>query len=411
MLKRAEILSVGTELLMGQIVDTNAAWIAERLPEMGYAAQYRQTVGDNLERLTESIKLALSRAETVILIGGLGPTQDDLTRDGVAAALGVPLVFDPEIETHLRSEFKRRGLTWRETQLRQAYYPEGAEPLPNPNGTAPGLLIRKNEQIVLCLPGPPGELRPMFTKVAEKIRTPNAILTSRVLRICGMGENVVEHELADLMEQVNPTLAPYAKTGEVHIRLASSAPTKEQAERELDTLEQTIRERLGSHVYGVNEETIEFSVLQLLKERSETVCTAESITGGMLGSRLTSIPGSGKSYLGGVVVYDAGQKTNLLGLDPEMVERETPVSRAVAIGLAENARAKLGADWAIGTVGNAGPTSDEGGKEVGLVYIAISGKNGTECEEFHFVGTREDIRIRTCQSAFTMLRNQLLPRM
>ncbi|OWU65028.1 MAG: competence/damage-inducible protein A, partial [Armatimonadetes bacterium Cent15-Ar3] len=311
----AEIVAVGTELLLGQITDTHSATMARILAECGIGCRHRQTVGDNLDRIVEVLRQALSRADVVVCIGGLGPTADDLTRDAIALALDDTLETVPEIEERLRRWFASRNYTWVESNARQAQKPTCAEIIPNPNGTAPGLVARKNGKTVFALPGPRGEFDPMaYDSVKPMLETlgGGVVIHSRVLRITGVGESAVEERIKHLMESENPTVAPYAQPSEVHLRLTARSSSLSEAEALLDPVEAAIREELGSAVYGLNKTTLEEAVLSLLIARDETVSTAESMTGGGLGSRLTMVPGASAAYVGGVVTYTVGAKMALL---------------------------------------------------------------------------------------------------
>jgi nicotinamide-nucleotide amidase len=429
----AEIVAVGTELLLGQITDTHSATMARILAECGIGCRHRQTVGDNLDRIVEVLRQALSRADVVVCIGGLGPTADDLTRDAIALALDDTLETVPEIEERLRRWFASRNYTWVESNARQAQKPTCAEIIPNPNGTAPGLVARKNGKTVFALPGPRGEFDPMaYDSVKPMLETlgGGVVIHSRVLRITGVGESAVEERIKHLMESENPTVAPYAQPSEVHLRLTARSSSLSEAEALLDPVEAAIREELGSAVYGLNKTTLEEAVLSLLIARDETVSTAESMTGGGLGSRLTMVPGASAAYVGGVVTYTVGAKEALLDskaatsasltpnpLSPlgeerglsEILLTNGPVSPETATLMAESIRAKLGTTYAVAITGNAGPTADVDGKAVGLVYIAIASAAGTSVEECKFRGIREDIRARAEQTALRLLRERLIP--
>jgi nicotinamide-nucleotide amidase len=429
----AEIVAVGTELLLGQITDTHSATMARILAECGIGCRHRQTVGDNLDRIVEVLRQALSRADVVVCIGGLGPTADDLTRDAIALALDDTLETVPEIEERLRRWFASRNYTWVESNARQAQKPTCAEIIPNPNGTAPGLVARKNGKTVFALPGPRGEFDPMaYDSVKPMLETlgGGVVIHSRVLRITGVGESAVEERIKHLMESDNPTVAPYAQPSEVHLRLTARSSSLSEAEALLDPVEAAIREELGSAVYGLNKTTLEEAVLSLLIARDETVSTAESMTGGGLGSRLTMVPGASAAYVGGVVTYTVGAKEALLdskaatsaSLTPnpisplgeerglsEILLTNGPVSPETATLMAESIRAKLGTTYAVAITGNAGPTADVDGKAVGLVYIAIASAAGTSVEECKFRGIREDIRARAEQTALRLLRERLIP--
>lgn len=402
----AEIVSVGTELLLGQTVDTNAAELGRKLAALGIVHRRRQTVGDNLERAADAIREALGRADTVFTIGGLGPTQDDLTRDAVALALGVSLVHDPEIEAHLRAMFERRRIPWTDSQTRQAQRPEGSQPVANPNGTAPGLICERDGKRVIALPGPPNEFGPMVEgPVGEYLAalTGGMALHSRVVRVCGMGESMVERTIRDLVDGENPTVAPYAKLGEVHLRVSTMAPDADSAASVLQPVVATIRERLGKHVYGFDDQPLESAVIGLLRVRKQTLAVAESMTGGGLGGRLTSVEGSSAAFVGGVIAYQAQVKEQLLGVSRELLAAHGTVSEACAVAMAEGARVRFETDFALGITGNAGPTVDAAGTRVGTVFIALASSEGTQVVEHEFTGQRGAVRSKAAQGALTML--------
>lgn len=407
----AEIVSVGTELLLGQIVDTNAAYLSRVLSEVGISVYRRSTVGDNRERLLAALQQGLSSADVVFTIGGLGPTMDDITRDVLAEATGVPLVFDEGIADHLRSFFQSRGQVVLESQLRQAYVPASGKALPNPNGTAPGLLFDIPPKIVFALPGPPGEFVPILENEVLPIlreKTGGWTIRSRVVRICGMGEAMVEDRVKDLMASDNPTLAPYAKTGEVHLRVTARAASSEEADALIGPVVAEITRRLGSHVYAFDDEPLEASVVRLLREAQLTLATAESCTGGMLAGRITDIPGSSEVFLGGVVAYSNQAKVALLGVEEGLIAAHGAVSGEVASAMASGVRDRFGASFGIGITGIAGPSGGTREKPVGLVWLALAHFDGVDVIRSQYVGMRGDIRTRATQTALTMLRDQLL---
>ena len=408
----AEIVSVGTELLMGQIADTNAQALGRLLPELGIAHHHRQTVGDNLGRLADALRLALGRADLVFTIGGLGPTEDDLTRDGIAAALGVGLVHDTEIEAGIRAIFADRRLKWTDSQLRQAMRPADAVVLDNPNGTAPGLFCRAGSKIVIALPGPKGEFVPMLDLVRARLvpLVSGDVIHSRVLRVVGIGESGVEERIRELMRGANPSVAPYAKPGEVHLRLTAHAATVMEADAMLDPVDARIREALGDAVFGVDDQTLEEVVLGMLRARGETVAVAESCTGGGLGARLTSVAGASDVFLGGVISYANSAKSGVLGVPEALLEASGAVSEECALAMAAGLARSMGtqADWAVSITGVAGPGGGTEAKPVGLVWIGVDGPTGAKAHEFHFRGTRGDIRARSTQMALVLLRRALL---
>lgn len=406
----AEIVSVGTELLLGQILDTHAATMARILAECGINCQHRATVGDNLDRAVSTLKLALSRADVVVTIGGLGPTADDLTRDAIALALDDTLEVVPEVEEKLKRFFAQRGAQWVGSNGRQAQKPTCADLIDNPNGTAPGLVCRKNGKTVFALPGPRGEFDPMaYDQVKPMLETLGGgqVIHSRVLRVIGVGESLAEEKIRHLMDSTNPTIAPYAQPMEVHLRVTAKAPTVREAEKLIDPAEASIRAILGSAVYGTNLTTLETAVIELLTERGETISTAESMTGGGLGARLSSVEGSSKAYKGGVVTYTVEAKKTLLP-GSESVDLSNPVSVEVAKFMAESIRKSLGTTYAVSITGNAGLTSDVGGQPRGLVYIGVATAGGTHVEECKFRGIRADIRSRAEQVALRLVREAIL---
>lgn len=401
----AEIISVGTELLLGDTVDTNAAFLGQFLAKLGIACTQRQTVGDNLNRATEAIRLAKSRADIVITIGGLGPTEDDLTRHAVAAAFESELIVDEEVLVTIKKLFSDRGAPWIESNSRQAERPPFCVPLSNPHGTATGLFGKSDNKWVVCLPGPPSELVPMANGPLrnELQHLSGQIIHSRVLRVAGMGESAVEDRIKDLLASNQPTVAPYAKTFEVHLRLTASAPTVEEASSLLDPMEQRIRERLGQHVYSIDDQSLESVILAHLIDRKETLSVAESLTGGGLGQRLTSVPGASQAFLGGLILYTPQTKSNLLGIDPARLEQFGAVSEEIAYDLAEAARRKLGSTYALSLTGNAGPTVDSGPYPVGTVFIGLSSPSGTQVIQGNFGKSREAVRLRSAQTALFAL--------
>jgi nicotinamide-nucleotide amidase len=407
----AEIVSVGTELLLGQIVDTHAPVMARILAECGIGCTRRVTVGDNWERLVATLKEGLDRSDILITIGGLGPTVDDLTRDAIAAALDDSLEVVPEIEDRLRLFFSSRNIPWNPSIGRQAQKPRSATLIDNPNGTAPGLFCQKNSKSVIALPGPKGEFNPMaHGRVKELLSRMEGdrVIHSRTLKIIGMGESTVEERVRDLMDSDSPSVAPYAHTGEVHLRLTAKASSVQGADEIIDPIDAKIRERLGDAVFGIDSDTVESKVIDLLKAHGKSLAVAESMTGGELGARLTMVPGSSKVFLGGGIVYSPRAKSELAEVSTSSLDNFGPVSREVASELAEGIRKKLGADFAIAITGNAGPDVDRGDQPVGQVYLALAEEGRVVVEESLYRGVREDIRRRATQQALLMIRQRLL---
>ncbi len=411
---RAETVSIGTELLMGQIIDADAAAIGQFCAEHGLSHFYRQTVGDNLERATESIRLALSRNEIVFTIGGLGPTSDDLTREAIAAAVEQPLVHDPALADELREIFKTRGLSFSDSQLRQALRPRDSKAIPNPNGTAPGLICPVGDKFVVALPGPPSELLPMLAgPIHDWIESLSSAppISIRIFRVAGMGEATVTDKIGDLLQSSRPMLAPYAKTGEVHLRGSIQAESPAEAESVLDELEQTLRERLGDALYGTGEDSLATVVGEMLKERRWRVVTAESCTAGMLSALLTEPDGASSFFSRGFVTYAPESKVELLGVSEDLIERVGTVSHEVAIAMAEGALAHSDADTAISITGVAGDEPlDEppAPKPSGLVYVGLAGESGSTAVELKLRGARSAIRERAAMAALTEFRKWLL---
>jgi len=405
---KAEIVSVGTELLLGQITDTNAAYLGRALSEVGVAVYRRVTVGDNRERLLAALREAVGGADIVFTIGGLGPTQDDITRDVLSEAMGVPLRFDEAIARRLRSFFESRGLEVLESQLRQAYVPTSGRALDNPNGTAPGLLFEASGKIAIALPGPPGEFVPILENEVMPFlrqRAGGTTIRSRIVRICGMGEAMVEDRVKDLMSSDNPTVAPYAKTGEVHLRVTAQAGSVQATEALIEPVVRQIEARLGSHVYAYDDEPLEAAVVRMLREAGMTLATAESCTGGLLAKRITDVPGSSDVYLGGVVAYSNDAKVNLVGVPADLIAAHGAVSREVAEALATGARCRFASNVGVGITGVAGPGGGTPEKPVGLVCLAIATADGVESEATTYIGIRQDIRTKATQSALTKLRD------
>jgi nicotinamide-nucleotide amidase len=409
----AEILTVGTELLLGQIVDTNASWIAQRLAEAGIDLFYKTTVGDNAARIEAAFRQALGRAEVIIATGGLGPTEDDLTREVVAAVLGRPLRLDPTVLAHIEGRFAHRKIPMPDNNRKQAMVPEGAEVLHNPNGTAPGLFLKDRGRCIALLPGVPAEMKPLLTEqIIPRIREAFGIgsrIVSRVLKTCGISESKVDQAIGDYFREMrNPTIGVLAHAGEIHIRLTCKGEDAAAISRMLDELEGRIRERLGPLIFGRDEERLETLVGQLLRERPATLAVAESCTGGLLASRLTDIPGSSDYFERGVVTYSVGAKEEILAVPPQIIREFGAVSMTVARFMAEGIRRLSGTTFGLAITGIAGPTGGTPQKPVGLVYVALAWEGGHVAREYRFHGGRELIKYRAAQMALEMLRRHLL---
>lgn len=410
----AETLSVGTELLLGQIVDTDAVFLAQMLSRLGIPLYFRTTVGDNPSRIQEALRLALSRADLVITIGGLGPTMDDLTKEMATEVLGVPLVEDAAHAEWLRGLGRERGWpTVPESFSKQALVPQSGRGLPNPNGTALGALFEKGGKTVICLPGPPNELVPMAEGsvepyLRERTAGQRQVIRSRTLRIIGMGESSVEDRVRDLMRGDNPTVAPYAKTGEVHLRITARAASEAEADQQIAPIEQALRDRLGDVVYGADDETLEYALVHLLLLLGQSLATAESCTGGLIAQRLTSVPDSSQVFGEGFVTYSNAAKTKNVNVPETLLAVHGAVSAEVAQAMATGARTVANADLAVSVTGIAGPGGGTDEKPVGTVHIGLAWDGGVVSEHHQFLGGRADVRWRSAQSALALVRRFLL---
>ncbi len=405
----AEILGVGTELLLGNIVNTDARDISVMLSELGINVYWHSVVGDNPERLTESVEIAKKRADIIITTGGLGPTCDDLTKVVLARAFGLGLEFNEEAAERMRQHFAVLNKPMTENNLQQAYLPEGCTVFQNLWGTAPGCAFRAEGCIVLMLPGPPRECNAMFRHCAMPyLRSlSDETIVSHNIRIFGMGESSVEFKLRDMMNEMsNPTLAPYAKEGECMLRVTAKAHNEAEAERMMEPVIEKVRGVLGSVIYGIDSESLEETVFGLMRDRGVTLAVAESCTGGFMAKRITDMAGASKVFLGGATVYSDASKASLLGIDRALIAEKGAVSEEVAREMATKVREKLGADIGIGITGVAGPDTD-GRHEVGEVYIALADKDGVYCRLFTLGKTRERVRLAAANNAFDLIRRRL----
>ncbi len=412
----AEIISVGTELLLGEIIDTNAAYLSQRLAVLGIDVHRRHTIGDNLDRLAEQIRDSLSRADFAILCGGLGPTEDDLTRDGAALAVRRPVVPFPDAEVRLRAFFEARGYPFTANNLRQATAPEGATLLDNEAGTAPGFVVDEDGKLIIALPGPPPELYQMWENAVEPLlrarvtRAEGGVgIFSRVLRCTGTGESLVAHELHDLIVgQDDPTIALHASPGEVKVRLATKALDQAAAEERFAPTEQEIRGRLGACIYGVDDESMEVVVGNLLRERGATLAVAESCTGGLVGHRITNIPGASDYFLADIVAYSNAVKTSVLGVPEDVLFREGAVSEECARAMCDGARRRTGATYGLATTGIAGPGGGTPEKPAGTVFLAVGSAEGIITLGYVWPTSRTIFKERVAQTALNMLRKLVL---
>ena len=402
-----EILSVGTELLLGTTTNTDARDISLALAEIGINVYWHTAVGDNPARLTECIYRARNRADLIITTGGLGPTCDDLTKQTLARAFGRELCYDESAATAIRAYFAQRGTAFTENNLRQAWLPEGCTVLPNYWGTAPGCMFEQDGVYVVMLPGPPRECLPMLeTHVLPWLRQfSNETIRSHTVRMFGIGESAMEARLRDLMDGANPTVAPYAKTGECLVRVTAKAGSDEECDALMAETLQEVLNRMGDLVYGVDSPSLEHRVLELLAEQGKTLATAESCTGGMVSQRITAIPGASEYFKGGVNVYTEEAKTMLLGIRQSFIDENGVVSAEVAAKMAKRVRKLLDSSLGVGITGWAGPDGDD----VGLVYVALAAKGECFVRRLQLGANADRDRIRTvaAHNAFDMIRRYL----
>ena len=408
----AEIITVGTELLLGNIANTNAQELSQALSSVGINVYWHTVVGDNPTRLAEAVDIACRRADVILTTGGLGPTYDDLTKQTVCAAFGLPLVFHPEILEGIRAYFEKNvHLTMPENNRPQAEFPDGAVIFPNSVGTAPGCAFQCDGVHVVMLPGPPFEMRtmlrdhalPYLRKLSEEVIVSHDIMTF------GLGESPMEELLRERMTHMeNPSLATYAKPSEVRLRATAKAPTAEAAEAMLRPVVDEVCALLGDVVYGVDVASLEAACSALLRERGMTLASAESCTGGQIAQRMTALPGASQVYRGGVVSYWTDMKADVLGVSREILDRYGAVSEQTARAMAQGARRITGADAAVSVTGVAGPDPDERGNGVGLVFIGLDTPEGTFCRRCDFGRRRRDrIQELAANHAFDLLRRYL----
>ena len=408
---RAEIISIGTELLLGEIVDTNSAFVAARLPALGIDLYYKHTVGDNLRRLVETLGRALERADLVLCTGGLGPTEDDLTREAIAQVMGEEPRVDPEIEAWLRGVFARRGGTMPERNIKQAWLIPSARAISNPRGTAPGWWVERDAKLVIAMPGPPAEMTRMWEEeVAPELlrRRPGAVLITRTIKTAGIGEGSVDEMLSPLLKTTNPSVGIYARADGIHVRIAAKAPTEEEARKMIEPLEAEMRRILGGAVWGADDDTFESVIGEMLVERGLTLAVMESCSGGLLADAITNVPGSSRYFRGGIVSY-ATEVKEAMGVDPAVIREHGVVSAETAAAMARAVRERLDADIGVGVTGVAGPEPQEGAP-VGLVYIAVDGgeKVAPQSLSFQFAQSRQAIKRRAVTQAIMLLRRALL---
>ncbi|MBM7572096.1 competence/damage-inducible protein A [Aquibacillus albus] len=405
---KAEIIAVGTELLLGQIANTNAQWISDTLARHGVNVFFHGVVGDNLERVKSTFELANDRSDLVIITGGLGPTDDDLTREAFQAMTNEKLVEHPESMNKILNYFKKTNRKMTPNNKKQALVFEGAQVIYNNVGMAPGMISEYNDTIWIFMPGVPREMKSIMTDGAlpylkDRLNL-STVIQSRMLRFIGIGESQLEHDLKKIIDhQSNPTIAPLATDGEVALRITAKGKSIEEANNLIDLTEKKVLNIVGDYFYGYDEETIQSKILSLLKEKETTIATAESLTGGSFSDSIVSIPGASEVFNGGIVCYSTDVKKQILQVSSETIDKYGTISEPCAEEMAKNIQTKLHANVGISFTGVAGPDKSEG-KDVGTVFISIyhaSGKSLTE--SFQFFGDRESIRIRTVKKGLELL--------
>jgi len=398
-------MSVGTELLLGQIVDTNAAYLAEYLSGLGVDLYWQATVGDNLARLTDELRRGWERADLIVMTGGVGPTEDDLTREAIAALLGEEMVVQDDLAEHLRAWFGRRGQAMPERNLKQATLIPSAQALPNPIGTAPGWWVERDGRVIVAMPGVPVEMRKMWEEQAVprlQGRLPGGgVILSRTLKCVGIGESAVEELVQPLIRSTNPTLATYAKQDGVHLRMTAKSTSRAAAEQALAEFEPRVRALAGDYIYGADDETLAGVIGRQLTARGLTLATMESLTGGLLASQVTDAPGSSAYFLGGVVTYSAEAKAGH-GVDRGLLERHGTVAGETAQAMATAVRHEFGTDIGLATTGVAGPDELEG-KPAGTIYVALDFRGAVESEHQRWRTTRQENKRRAALAALNLL--------
>lgn len=410
----AEIISVGTELLLGNILNTNAQFLAQQFAELGIPHYFQTVVGDNPDRLKQAIQIASDRARILVFTGGLGPTPDDLTTETIADFFGAPLIERPEIIEDIAQKFAQRGRQMTDNNRKQALIPQGADILYNPVGSAPGMIWQPRSNLtILTFPGVPTEMQRMWHEIAvpylKQQGWGKAAIVSRMLRFWGTSESALAEKVAPFFDLENPTVAPYANLGEVKLRISAKAPSEEEAYKLIAPIEQQIREIAGNDCYGVDEDSLASVVGELLQKNNATLSVAESCTGGGLGQMLTSISGSSAYFWGGIIAYDNSVKEKLLGVDPQALQEFGAVSEVVAKQMAAEVRSRLKTTWGLSITGVAGPGGGTETKPVGLVYIGVANAEKVVSYQFQFGDRgREWVRHVSACTALDLLRRKLL---
>lgn len=408
---KAEIITVGTEILLGDIVNTNSQFLAKELASLGIDVYYQSTVGDNESRLMDTLNESLDRSDIIITTGGLGPTNDDITKEVAAKCFNQELVFYDDIWKDIKQYFEKIGVEPTENNKKQAYFPKDCIILNNSNGTAPGAILKKENKMIIVLPGPPKEMIPMFNNELKKHleNLTNYKLISRTLRFFGIGESELEDKLSDIINnQTNPTIAPYAKEGEVTLRITAKSYTRDDADNLIDEVENKIKTVVGKYLYGYGETTLEETVAKLLVEKNLTIAVSESCTGGMVSSMLIDYPGISQVFMEGCVTYSNEAKMSRLGVKKETLDSFGAVSTETAIEMAKGVAMNLKTNVGLSTTGIAGPGGGTTEKPVGLVYIGLYINGKTKVKKLNLAGSREKIRVKATKEALNFLRLELL---
>ena len=408
---RAEIITVGTEILLGDIVNTNSQYLAKELANLGIEVYYQGTVGDNEKRLLQSFEESLNRSDIVITTGGLGPTKDDLTKETAAKFFNQELVLDEKSWSDIKVYFNKLGKVPTENNKKQAYFPKDAIILENNNGTAPGAILKKGKKIIIVLPGPPKEMKPMFEEIVKPYlkRLTNGTLVSKTLRFYGIGESYLEEEIIDIInEQSNPTIAPYAKDTEVTLRVTAKGASKEEAIDLINPVVNKIKDRVGNYIYSYDDTSLEDTVAKLIINKNLTISVAESCTGGMVSSYLINYPGISSVFMEGCVTYSNEAKIKSLGVKKETLDKFGAVSEQTAIEMAKGIAKRHNTNIGLATTGIAGPEGGSDEKPVGLVYFGIYINGKTISKRYIFNGNRQQIRLRATKTILNDLRLELI---
>jgi nicotinamide-nucleotide amidase len=406
---KAEIIAVGTELLIGQITNTNARYISEKLNEYGVSVFYHTVVGDNNGRIKKVLRTALSRSDMIVITGGLGPTEDDLTKETVCEYLGIKLEPDEDILASIKEYFKNRNITMAQSNIKQAYVAAGSVVLYNQKGTAPGFYITHNDKKIVILPGPPVEMEPMFDNYLKNYLAKEATVYSKFINIFGVGESVAEERILDLIHrQSEITLATYANFGQVTIRVTTKAENSAEGEKKLKSTIDELHARFGNDIYSDEDKSLSEKVAELLCEKSKTICIAESCTGGLVSKMLTDRAGASGFFLGGIVAYSNFFKMIYIGIEKKLLEKYGAVSEAVCRSMAENAVRLTDADIGLSVTGISGPGGSTEEKPIGTVYIGICSKGTTKVKKCCFNGDRNKIRNMAAATSLDIIRRELL---